>query len=222
MKVSFKLNAEQLLVAKAIAAEVEKESEDLKKDPDFNPDKNQYWCGNLLGYQGHSFSFNSDQDLQLLDNGVVQYQGQRHPLIQDGGLDVLARIAGFTEKFPYRGHEVHLRKEWYERRNEAIKGLKVLNYETSDQDLSWWETADYKAERLVKKGEVTVEMLKPLVALAKNGSRLKGAEHVLLSVLDNIKPAQIGTPEYRQACAEGNQEWRLLAAKYQEAKAFWN
>lgn len=222
MKVSFKLNKEQLLVAKAIVKEIEKETRDLKKDPEFTSDRTQFWCGNLLGYQGHTFSFNPDQDLQLLDNGVVQYQGQRYPLIQDGGLDALARIAGFTEKFPGYSYELHLRKGWYERRNKAIKDLKVLNYETSDQELSWWETADHKAERLVKEGKVTVEMLKPLVAKLKTNTRLKGAEQILLSLLDNVKPAPLGTPEYRQACAEGTQELQLLAAKYQEAKAFWN
>ena len=219
MKVSFKLNKEQWLVAKKIMEETLKISieEEVKEELD----SYAVFCGNLLGYQGHSFSFNTDQDLQLLNNGVVQYTGQRHPLVQDGGLDVLARIAGFTEKFPGYHHQLHLRAGWCANRVSAVKQLEVLDYKTSDPELEWWETASDKAHRLVDKGKVTVEILTPIVEKFMRTHYLSQVEWVYISVLDGVKPAPLGTAVYRQACAAGTQEIQLLAAKYQQAKNFW-
>ena len=217
MKVSFKLNKNQLSRAKAIVAWVQREWETT--DPECRDEKHTVWCGNLIGNWGHGFNFNPNQNLELLDNGVVQYQGQRCPLVQDMGLLTLARIAGFTDEYPWReDFSSPLVKKWYEGRDKAVKTLVVKNYETSDPDLAWWETAEDKAHRLVREGKVTSAIVAKAVADAENGLWLTNAERAYLSVLDGVKPAEPGSPAYKRAAAEGSQEWAALAYRYQKAK----
>ena len=207
MKITFKLTKEQLDRAKeisaAIAAEKEEESSQV------------FWCGNLLGYQGHSFSFNKNQFLQLLDNRVIRYIGQRYPLVQDGGLQTLTKIAGFNDPFPEYDTPKSLQKEWTQKRLKAIQSLQVTDYQTSDKNLSWWETTEDKAIRLLKAGHVTFDMVKAAVKAAEE-RRPTNAEWVYLSVLKNYVPAKPGTPAYRRAMAEGTHHWVGLAARYIE------
>lgn len=108
MKVSFKLNNEQLKNARVIVAEAEKTKGDYES--------NEIWCGNLLGYVYNHYNLNTNQRLEL-EKGIVTYVGERHPLIEDGGLQVLKEIA-----------------------QGDISKLRVCHYETSNPDLAWWET----------------------------------------------------------------------------------
>lgn len=107
MKVSFKLNSTQLSIAQAIVSKVEAGSTD---------DERSVWCGNVLGEQWKTPCFNTDQDLELKGD-ILTYEGQRHPLLQDGAFDLLTEIAG----------------------GNALK-LKVVSYETSDKRLAWHQT----------------------------------------------------------------------------------
>ena len=127
MKVVFKLNKKQFTNAREIVSEVEK----------FEGDEDSYYCGNLLGWMGHSFSFNHRQNLNLTDDGKITYEGERHPLIQDGGMVALLRIGtGYSlEKEPYS-----CLKKLEEACASSWDFLKVVSYETTDPRLSWWET----------------------------------------------------------------------------------
>ena len=128
MKVVFKLTKKQFAIAREIMSEVEK----------FEGDEDSYYCGNLLGWMGHSFSFNPKQNLHLTDDGKITYEGERHPLVQDGGLVTLLRIGtGFSpeEEEPYS-----YRKKLEEAVASSWDFMKVVSYETTDSRLSWWET----------------------------------------------------------------------------------
>jgi hypothetical protein len=90
--------------------------------------------------------YNNDQGFTLEGN-LLTYSGQRHPLQQDGGLELLAALAGYWspvgEPFPYY-------EEWKASRRAAFRAavedswsrLKVVSYETSDKRLAWWETTE--------------------------------------------------------------------------------
>ena len=137
MKVVFKLNKKQLSYAQAIMAEVSK----------FEGDEDSYHCGNLLGWMGHSFSFNHRQNLELdVKSGTVTYVGERHPLSQDGGLVTLLRIG--TGYSPEEGEPYSYREKLKEASASYWGFLKVVSYETSDRRLHWWETTnDFVWER---------------------------------------------------------------------------
>jgi len=157
VKVVFKLNAAQLTIAKLIADELGEKLEGLAELIEAaNTARNMYheagWdthvaareaslaamaayeayeavglyvSGNLHAPYDHAFCFNPDQALNLV-GGQVVYEGQRHPLQQDGGLDVLVEIAGYTSL-----------KEAFA---DKFGRLKVVEYQTSDKRLVWYET----------------------------------------------------------------------------------
>ena len=111
MKVVFKLNNHQARLASKIASDASKYVSDDPAD---------IYCGNLLGYMYNHQNFNPNQRLQFNeDAATVEYHGERHPMIQDGAMNVLEEIAGGD-----------------------IKTLCVVLYETSDKRLHWYETLD--------------------------------------------------------------------------------
>lgn len=89
------------------------------------PQLNRRYCGNLLPAQVVGPHFNADQKLNVCGN-YLMYEGQRHPLHQDGGLNVIADIAG------YPAVADGLR--------DGFSKLEVYLYETSTQQLEWYET----------------------------------------------------------------------------------
>lgn len=205
MEVVFKLTSEQLARAKAVVKEVELENYDSE-------DRNLQWCGNLLGWCWHSFSFNSNQWLELNeDAGVVTYKGERHPLVQDGGLTILYKIAaGEIPKFPAYSHEVEQRPAWYKGQTEAVSRLKVVLYKTSDSRLKWWETMDELAARMSPE-----ELLEELVSGKKTRwwSTPIGIQWVVREYVQKYAEVQAGTSAYRRMLAEGRQlEWKIAQA----------
>ena len=207
MKVVFKLTADQLIIAKKIAAEVAAVAT-------AEPEPEEFWCGNLLGWNGHSFSFNPNQKLNL-EGILVVYEGERSPLVQDCGLLALYRIAagGLVPEFPGRSDQYHLRKEWYEAQLNAVKTLRVISYETSDRGLQWWQTkADWAHQASL--GEIR-QGLKKLLA---NGSqtRWKKTSWVDVAVArlgKELTGVEVGTPAYKKVCAEGRvADWRLVSS----------
>lgn len=205
MEVVFKLTPEQLARAQAIVSEVEVGG----YDPE---DRNLYWSGNLLGMSGHSFSFNSNQWLELNeDAGIVTYKGERHPLVQDGGLTVLYKIAaGEIPKFPSYSHEVEQRPEWYRGQAEAVSRLRVVLYKTSDTRLQWWETMGDLAARMSPE-----ELLEELVAGKKTRwwSAPLGVQWAVREYVQKYGSVEAGTPAYRRMLAEGRQlEWKIAQA----------
>lgn len=203
MEVVFKLTPEQLARAKAIVKEVEAEGFDSE-------DRTLSWCGNLLGMCGHSFSFNPNQLLGLNpDAGTVTYKGERHPLLQDGGLTTLYRIAaGEIPEFPAYSHQVEQRPEWYRAQKEAVKGLKVVLYKTSDSRLQWWETMWDLAARMSPE-----ELLDELLTGRKTGGWQVSPEAVTdycRPFLEKYRDVEPGSSEYRRMLASGQQvEWRI-------------
>lgn len=206
MEVVFKLTPEQLERARSIVKKVEKEEEE-----GYDPDARYLsWCGNLLGMSGHSFGFNSNQNLELNeDAGTITYKGERHPLEQDGGLTVLYKVVlGEIPEFPWRPHESGLQKAWSVARLEAVKRLRVVLYKTSDTRMEWWETMWDVAWRMTPE-----ELLQEILTGQKTGG-WKVAPSAIVSrcreIMEKYRDVEPGTPEYRRMLASGQQvEWRI-------------
>lgn len=205
MRVVFRLNAEQLSIAKKIAAEV-------AAIVIAEPEPEEYWCGNLLGWMGHSFSFNPNQKL-VLEGNLVIYQGERSPLVEDGGLTVLYRIAaGVVPEFPGHSDQYHLRKGWYEAQTEAIKKLKVLSYKTTDRKLSWWQTkADWAHQASL--GELRQELKKFAGATHSKWGTPEWVTVAVKRLGADLLEIEVGTPAYRRIAAEGRLgDWALASS----------
>ena len=116
MKVTFALNLVQMARARAMI--VVSGQPDLLWEIHENGERNP--C------------FNSDQSMRL-DGDRLTYSGQRHPLRRDGGIKILAEIAGHNPR-----------------------ELSVISYETTDVRLLWWETLDeYLREKATKEEVIT-------------------------------------------------------------------
>ena len=206
MKVVFKLTPAQLIAAKKNVHYMTA-ADDEERAPE------ELWCGNLLGWMGHSFGFNPNQKL-VLEGNLVIYEGERHPLAQDGGLTALyAIVAGGTvPEFPWQSNKYHLRKEWYEGRTKALKELQVISYETTDRSLHWWETKADWAERASLE-EIRRE-LKKLAGLSRQ--KWDTPEWVTVAVKRlgaDLLEIEVGTPAYRRIAAEGRLgDWRLVSS----------
>lgn len=165
MKVVFKLNPAQLIRAEEIVQSV-KNADGLYGDV--------YWGGNLIGeLQLHAVS-NTECKLYLHGNKIT-YEGNRHPLVVDGGLNVLKKIA-----------------------DGNLDQLEVVYYQTSERDLKWWETTLDFFERTSREELLgwfrRHEKLTPLQALVV-ARQAKGL---------GMKPILPGTTEYRKRVAEGD------------------
>jgi len=127
MKVSFKLNLQQL--ARARAQVLKTERRDSASD---ELDSRDNYEGNLVGWaEDHGFSYNRNQRLDLVGDTLV-FQGERCPFHQDGMFKLLTLILTGEEK-PAKGWE---------------EEFVPLEYQTSDARLEWWETlASYLYER---------------------------------------------------------------------------
>ena len=139
MKIVFKLNKKQFANARVIVDEVAK----------IDGDEDSYFCGNLIGWAGHSFSFNPRQCLELdLKSATVTYVGERHPLNQDGGLVTLLRIGTGFEPEKENSPKFSFHKKLSDAKASSWDFLEVVSYETSDTRLHWWETTnDFVWER---------------------------------------------------------------------------
>ena len=153
MKVIFKLNDQQLVRAQRIAFDVEYERgcfNDAQKavtelynqvaEGDHS-EETQCLLNNYLRYlncascenKGNLWSpynhdpnvFNPNQQLDLIADEVC-YEGERHPMIEDGAIRVISEIAGYSDL-------VSAFKDKFSR-------LKVVYYNTSDKRLNWWNT----------------------------------------------------------------------------------
>ena len=161
MKVTFKLTAAQLVIAKEIVAEFEadwasfdaaeasakaageaaaaihwrsperaiavKAHKDLKE-----VFKDHYMArfsreGGNLNPIYEPQRRNTNQFLELVGE-MVTYEGERYPLVEDGALAVLLKIAGYAKN--------------EEAAVDALARLRVVNYKTSDRRLRWFETLD--------------------------------------------------------------------------------
>ena len=116
MKVTFKLNAAQAVRAEcAVAEATARYLVEMEKPVDDRMDVMAY--GNALTLWSHR-CFNHNQWLEFNQaNNTLTYEGERHPLKQDGGLDIIEKIA-----------------------NGDLFDLKVIEYQTSDNRLHWHET----------------------------------------------------------------------------------
>ena len=105
-------------------------------------------------------SYNYEQSLQWDEKkGTVTYEGQRHPLWQDGlGVVLGEALTGLA--YPGRAHwtggmdaaqaDAHRAavNAFWRAANAAFAAAPVLVYKTSDSRLFWWETLDsYLATR---------------------------------------------------------------------------
>lgn len=144
MKVVFKLNAEQLSRAQEICERVAKENEGLVFELESPRPKSYYdsakklrfyFRGNMLPCQADEFNYNKDQNLSLSDN-ILTYTGQRCPLWDDGGIEVLKEIA-FGE----------------------IEELEVVEYDTSDCKMLWHDTASSYIRRKAKCPKTLLSLL---------------------------------------------------------------
>lgn len=81
--------------------------------------------GNLHAPWDHGFGLNYCQFLEL-EGETMRYDGHRCPLIQDGALDVIAEVAGYSTLQDALAFK--------------FAKLEVLAYETSDERLCWYET----------------------------------------------------------------------------------
>lgn len=122
MKVVFKLNAAQLKIAGVVLSELAQKVQ--VQDDDGNLIWKLYGNMNEQCYLPHP-SFNEDQFLELQGNKLT-YRGQRCPLHDDGGLAVIAKIAGYEGLFKAS--------------KDRFSTLEVAEYHTSDARLKWYET----------------------------------------------------------------------------------
>lgn len=130
MEVSLKPNPEELARALEIAA---------KNDRNV-PEDSTFWAGNLLGWVPlHSFSQNRNQFLQL-DGDVVVYRGERHPLIQDGGIAVLAYIVTGKKEHCFESDGGLYRRRATEEMFYFLDDLQVVRYKTTQHRWKWYET----------------------------------------------------------------------------------
>lgn len=132
MKVVFKLSAEQVKRAEMAVECFSALAENYKEDSDFR------LCGNLNAQDAHGVGWNANQHLELKGNRVI-YKGERHPLCQDGGLLVLAYIAGYVGDMPAEEVLWGTGKEAYEAIRDNFERLELVSYETSDRRLKWFE-----------------------------------------------------------------------------------
>lgn len=141
MKVTFKLNAAQ----KAAALKICMESW-VAADPE-----GEYEHPAHLFPHGEkvkeNYNYNNDQRLVVVGDKLV-YEGQRHPLRQDGAFyDILEifgwkrscvydecwkKCAGGVFSTDYVGYEEHL--------TGFARTIEVSSYETSDNRMAWFET----------------------------------------------------------------------------------
>lgn len=178
MKVVFKLTAAQLSVAAQIRKEVS--ASELT-------DVECYYAGNLIGDLPHHNSSNPSCDLSL-HNDKITYEGDRHPLVVDGGLNVLKKITGGN-----------------------IDQLEVVYYQTSERNLKWWETTLDFFERSTREELLgwfqRHEKLTPLQALVV-ARQAKGL---------GMKPILPGTTEYRKYAAQGDNFSIVMSRKMYKA-----
>lgn len=145
MQVTFKLTIAQANRAAAIVAQ-----NALTARP--ADEQDNQWCGNVLGDQYTHPCWNSDQHLAFdADNGTLTYTGQRHPMVQDGALALIAYVAGYGDQDrPFNPH-AHWR-DHHPMVQRAIANnfsmLLVTNYVTSDSTMRWWETRSSAMLRL--------------------------------------------------------------------------
>lgn len=193
MKVVFKLSSEQAATAKAIVSRVATEGTGFEDEP------SAVNCGNLIGTWGHGFSFNPNQNLWFdEEKRIVTYEGERHPLVQDKGLTVLADICSAV----YRNKKNY--KEFYEDRIHAVKALNVVLYETTDRRLQWFQTSDDIWEQM------SLEELINELGKFKEKRVPHNFKVICMMRTQEVRDIEAGTPAYRRIMAEGRYaEWRL-------------
>lgn len=166
MKIVFKLGSYEKLIAEGITQRTAaRDAEtlartDIAEETDKYISSNYYidgmgyrvqdtWykCGNLLGLMyDHGYNFNDNQHLSYdAEKGVVTYSGERHPLRQDGGMEILEEIFGDAES------------------------AEVVNYETSDTRMEWWEVERDLLRRMGVE-ECLAEMCKDLERHLRKGN----------------------------------------------------
>ena len=85
----------------------------------------------VAGWDG-SGHYNPDQWFKVCAKAhTLTYEGQRHPLQRDGGLQLLLGLC--APGVPSMG---------WRAREAACRGLEALAYETSDTRLEWFEVRD--------------------------------------------------------------------------------
>lgn len=125
MKVVFKLTSDQFETAKNMRYEHQKVSSVFGNDS---------WrdVGNIMPFLKKRPQLNAEQSLNLVGWGMgashVIYEGHREALHHDGGLLILANIAGFHYVEDAIAQDFHT--------------LEVIEYKTSDHRLKWYETLD--------------------------------------------------------------------------------
>ncbi len=132
MEVSLKLNPEELALARAVA-----EKNDQKKQ-----EADAFWAGNLLGWVPfHSFSQNRAQFLEL-EGDVVVYRGERHPLIMDGGIAILAYLVEGKTSYCFWPDGTLWRRKATREMFYFLDDLQVVRYKTTQHRWKWYETKD--------------------------------------------------------------------------------
>jgi hypothetical protein len=145
MKVVFKLTPDQL--ARAIEVVdlryADKDpQEEVGRDREIDPNY-RFWLGNLIGFLPWcSFEQNRNQFLDL-EQDRVTYEGERHPLWQDGGMSVLYYIAtgeGFPADIRPDDEYLYFRDSTWD--TSSLVTLEVVKYVSSQPTWEWFETLD--------------------------------------------------------------------------------
>ena len=96
-------------------------------------------AGNCWQVTDHP-SANDDVSLVLTGN-ILTFQGQRCPLIQDGCIERIFEIAGFQKPADHRNTDEF--RQWYKSCCQQLpEVLRVVEYQTSDRRLAWYESLD--------------------------------------------------------------------------------
>ena len=181
MLVKFKLSADQLVRALEVLAMVPRFDEEVDFD-----DPNIGWGGSLIGalygYQNH------EQYMTMTEEtGELFYEGDRCPLVQDGGLETLRKIAG----------------------SGGLEALHVVEYETTMPEMAWYETREDLAIRQVADCSSLAEAAR--IVGIKPGDRYwycwqRGAAYAALERFPGPAYADPGTVQYRRLVASGEVE----------------
>ena len=176
MKVKFKLSPDQLVRALEEAARVADDMAGWGPEAIASGNLCWYW---VTGLQNPAQYMDVDAEASTLI-----YRGERNPLVQDGGLQALRRIAGL----------------------EGLEALQVVEYVSTMPEMAWWETREDLALRQVAACRDLSDVVR--VIGPKPGNRCwyswqQGAAYAALERFPGPEYSGPGTAEYRRLSASG-------------------
>jgi hypothetical protein len=109
------------------------------------------WQANHLATDWQNYQ--TDQWVEVTDDGHLRYDGRRHALWRDSAVDMViyplctaqggTLVARWLEEHNANPTEAGRVMDYFgKRERQWFRDLEVVDYETSDERLQWWETAD--------------------------------------------------------------------------------